>query len=96
MHTTKISHHRPRTAPPPRRRTRPWLWLAAASLAGCLTAACAPAASTSGTAAPAVQWHSSVITGYHAGPGWDPATGWGSPDAQYLVPLLARAARSGA
>jgi subtilase family serine protease len=43
-----------------------------------------------------VQWHGSVITGYHAGPGWDPVTGWGSPDAQYLVPLLARTARSGA
>ena len=43
-----------------------------------------------------VQWQGSVITGYHAGPGWDPVTGWGSPDAQYLVPLLARAARSGA
>jgi subtilase family serine protease len=28
--------------------------------------------------------------GYTAGPGWDPVTGWGSPDAQYLVPLLAR------
>jgi kumamolisin len=28
--------------------------------------------------------------GYHAGPGWDPATGWGSPDAQVLVPLLAQ------
>jgi subtilase family serine protease len=27
--------------------------------------------------------------GYHAGPGWDPATGWGTPDAQVLVPLLA-------
>jgi subtilase family serine protease len=27
---------------------------------------------------------------YHAGPGWDPVTGWGSPDAQALVPLLAR------
>ena len=26
---------------------------------------------------------------YHAGPGWDPVTGWGSPDAQALVPLLA-------
>jgi subtilase family serine protease len=37
-----------------------------------------------------VQWHGGVITGYHAGPGWDPVTGWGSPDAQYLVPLLAR------
>ena len=37
-----------------------------------------------------------VLTGYNAGPGWDPVTGWGSPDAQYLVPLLAHAARSGA
>ena len=27
---------------------------------------------------------------YHAGPGWDPVTGWGSPSAQVLVPLLAR------
>jgi subtilase family serine protease len=27
--------------------------------------------------------------GYRATPGWDPATGWGSPDAQVLVPLLA-------
>jgi subtilase family serine protease len=27
--------------------------------------------------------------GYKAAPGWDPATGWGSPDAQVLVPLLA-------
>ncbi len=27
--------------------------------------------------------------GYQAGPGWDPATGWGTPDAQVLVPLLA-------
>jgi subtilase family serine protease len=27
--------------------------------------------------------------GWQAGPGWDPATGWGSPDAQVLVPLLA-------
>jgi subtilase family serine protease len=30
-----------------------------------------------------------VFEGYTAGPGWDPVTGWGSPDAQYLVPLLA-------
>jgi subtilase family serine protease len=29
-------------------------------------------------------------TGYRAGPGWDPVTGWGTPDAQVLVPLLAR------
>jgi hypothetical protein len=27
--------------------------------------------------------------GYQAGPGWDPVTGWGSPDAQVLIPLLA-------
>ena len=33
-----------------------------------------------------------TITGYRAGPGWDPVTGWGSPDAQVLVPLLARRA----
>jgi subtilase family serine protease len=37
-----------------------------------------------------------VFTGYNAGLGWDPVTGWGSPDAQYLVPLLARTARTGA
>jgi subtilase family serine protease len=37
-----------------------------------------------------VLWPTGVFTGYTAGPGWDPATGWGSPDAQYLVPLLAR------
>jgi subtilase family serine protease len=30
-----------------------------------------------------------TITGYHARPGWDPVTGWGSPNAQVLVPLLA-------
>jgi subtilase family serine protease len=30
--------------------------------------------------------------GYRAGPGWDPVTGWGTPDAQVLVPLLARLA----
>jgi kumamolisin len=27
---------------------------------------------------------------YHAGPGWDPVTGWGSPNAEVLIPLLAR------
>jgi subtilase family serine protease len=42
-----------------------------------------------------VLWTTGVITGYNAGPGWDPVTGWGSPDAQYLVPLLAHTARSG-
>jgi subtilase family serine protease len=31
-----------------------------------------------------------TITGYLAGPGWDPVTGWGTPDAQVLIPLLAR------
>ena len=31
-----------------------------------------------------------VSDGYHAGPGWDPVTGWGSPNAQVLVPRLAR------
>jgi len=35
-----------------------------------------------------------TITGYRAGPGWDPVTGWGSPNAAVLVPLLARYASS--
>jgi subtilase family serine protease len=34
---------------------------------------------------------SRTVTGYSAR--WDPVTGWGSPDAQVLVPLLARYAR---
>jgi len=29
-----------------------------------------------------------TYTGYQAGPGWDPATGLGSPDAAVLVPIL--------
>jgi subtilase family serine protease len=33
---------------------------------------------------------STTVTGYSAGPGWDPATGWGTPDASVLVPLLGR------
>lgn len=33
-----------------------------------------------------------TINGYQAAPGWDPVTGWGSPNAQVLVPLLARSA----
>jgi subtilase family serine protease len=37
-----------------------------------------------------VQFPPKTITGYQAAPGWDPVTGWGSPDAQVLVPLLAR------
>jgi subtilase family serine protease len=31
-----------------------------------------------------------TVTGYRAGPGWDPVTGWGTPEAQILIPLLAR------
>ena len=38
----------------------------------------------------AVEFPPRTITGYQAAPGWDPVTGWGSPDAQVLVPLLAR------
>jgi kumamolisin len=30
---------------------------------------------------------------WHAGPGWDPVTGWGSPDAYQLVSALAAAGR---
>jgi subtilase family serine protease len=40
-----------------------------------------------------VFWPTGIFLGYQAGPGWDPVTGWGSPDGQVLVPLLARAAR---
>jgi subtilase family serine protease len=31
-----------------------------------------------------------TITGYRPASGWDPVTGWGSPDAQVLIPLLTR------
>jgi subtilase family serine protease len=31
-----------------------------------------------------------TFPGYRAAPGWDPVTGLGSPDAQWLIPLLAR------
>ena len=37
-----------------------------------------------------VQFPPTTITGYQAAPGWDPVTGWGSPDAKVLIPLLAR------
>ena len=37
-----------------------------------------------------VEFPSGTIEGYQAAPGWDPVTGWGSPDAQVLIPLLAR------
>jgi subtilase family serine protease len=40
-----------------------------------------------------VQFPHATITGYQAAPGWDPVTGWGSPNAQALIPLLARYAR---
>jgi subtilase family serine protease len=39
-------------------------------------------------------WPPVTITGYRAGPGWDPVTGLGSPDARALIPLLARYAGS--
>jgi subtilase family serine protease len=31
-----------------------------------------------------------TFQGYRAAPGWDPVTGWGSPNARVLIPLLAR------
>ena len=31
-----------------------------------------------------------TITGYRAAQGWSAVTGWGTPDAQALIPLLAR------
>jgi subtilase family serine protease len=37
-----------------------------------------------------VRFPPKTISGYHAAPGWDPVTGWGSPNASVLVPLLAR------
>jgi len=37
-----------------------------------------------------VKFPPTTVTGYRAAPGWDPVTGWGSPDAQVLIPLLAR------
>jgi subtilase family serine protease len=43
-----------------------------------------------------VMWPTGVFVGYAAGPGWDPVTGWGSPSAQVLVPLLAHQARAAA
>jgi hypothetical protein len=35
------------------------------------------------------------IDGFRARPGWDPATGWGSPNAQVLVPLLGKEVQPG-
>ena len=42
-----------------------------------------------------VRFPPQTVTGYSATPGWDPVTGWGSPDASVLVPLLAGDVRSG-
>ncbi len=42
-----------------------------------------------------VFWPTGLFVGYRAGPGWDPVTGWGSPNAHILVPLLAHAAHQG-
>ena len=39
-----------------------------------------------------VFWPTRAFIGYTAGPGWDPVTGWGSPNAHILVPLLAHTA----
>jgi hypothetical protein len=42
-----------------------------------------------------VFWPTHLFTGYRAGPGWDPVTGWGSPNSETLVPLLARTVHHG-
>ena len=42
----------------------------------------------------AVRFPPRTISGYQAHPGWDAVTGWGSPDARVLVPLLARSVRA--
>lgn len=44
---------------------------------------------TSGTNA--LEASGTTYAGYQATPGWDPVTGWGSPVASVLVPLLAHA-----
>jgi subtilase family serine protease len=41
-----------------------------------------------------VKFPTKTIGGYRASHGWDPVTGWGSPNAQALVPLLARYVKS--
>jgi subtilase family serine protease len=38
---------------------------------------------------------SGVVTGYQATDGWNPVTGWGSPDAAVLVPLLVQEVHAG-
>ncbi len=37
-----------------------------------------------------MKYKGATVTGYHAAAGWDPITGWGTPYAQVLVPLLAQ------
>lgn len=41
-----------------------------------------------------VTFSGKTFTGYTAGAGWNPVTGWGTPDAQHLIPLLAAYAAS--
>ncbi len=41
-----------------------------------------------------VTFSGQTFTGYTADTGWNPVTGWGTPDAQYLIPLLATHAAS--
>lgn len=36
-----------------------------------------------------IKYKTATVTGYQASKGWDPVTGWGTPNAQVLVPLLA-------
>jgi subtilase family serine protease len=36
-----------------------------------------------------MKYKTATVTGYQAAAGWDPVTGWGTPNAQVLVPLLA-------
>jgi subtilase family serine protease len=38
---------------------------------------------------------SGLVTGYEASDGWNPVTGWGSPEAAVLVPLLAHDVHAG-
>ena len=40
-----------------------------------------------------VKFPKKTIAGYASASGWNPVTGWGSPNAQVLVPLLARYAQ---
>lgn len=40
-----------------------------------------------------VKFPEKTITGYAAASGWNPVTGWGSPNAQVLIPLLIRYAQ---